>query len=176
MKIIDKNINDLIPYEFNNKIHNEGQINHIANSIREFWFTQPIVIDNNNIIIIGHWRFEAAKKLWMDKVPVLLVDTLSDIQIKKLRIIDNKLNESERNYENLRIELPQIDDIELSEMFTDLPEMDLDLWNYLHNDIDNQDTDNHKKVYILEVICNDELDQDSLYIKLQDDWYNVRKI
>ena len=60
MKIIETDINKLVPYEFNNKIHDETQINRIANSIKEFWFTQPIVIDKNNVVIIGHWRLESA--------------------------------------------------------------------------------------------------------------------
>jgi ParB-like chromosome segregation protein Spo0J len=54
MKVVNKDINGLVPYEFNNKIHDEVQINRIANSIKEFGFLQPIVIDKNNIVIIGH--------------------------------------------------------------------------------------------------------------------------
>jgi len=54
MKIIEKKVEELIPYEFNNKIHDEVQVNRIANSIKEFGWTQPIVIDDNNVIIIGH--------------------------------------------------------------------------------------------------------------------------
>ena len=91
MKIIEKKVEELIPYEFNNKIHDEVQVNRIANSIKEFWWTQPIVIDENNVIIIGHWRLLAAQKLWLDKVPVTLMSGLTEAQIKKLRILDNKL-------------------------------------------------------------------------------------
>lgn len=105
MKVEEIAIEKLIPYERNNKIHDEEQINRIANSIKEFWFTQPIVIDKSNIIIIWHWRLEWAKKLWMDKVPCVRLENLSDKQVKKLRILDNKLNESEYNLANLKSEL-----------------------------------------------------------------------
>ena len=97
MKIIETDINKLVPYEFNNKIHDETQINRIANSIKEFWFTQPIVIDKNNVVIIGHWRLESAKKLWLEKVPCVILDELTDKQIQKLRILDNKLNVMNQN-------------------------------------------------------------------------------
>ncbi|MBO7444197.1 MAG: ParB N-terminal domain-containing protein [Methanobrevibacter sp.] len=58
MKIIEMEVSKIIPYERNNKIHDETQINRIANSIKEFGFRQPIVVDKNNIIIVGHGRFE----------------------------------------------------------------------------------------------------------------------
>jgi len=64
MKIEQLKTQSLIPYELNNKIHWEEQIDRIANSITEFWFTQPIVVDKDNVVIIWHWRLLAAKKLW----------------------------------------------------------------------------------------------------------------
>ena len=63
MKIQEIKIDSLIPYEYNNKKHDETQINRLANSIKEFWFIQPLVIDKNNIVIIWHWRLEWAKKI-----------------------------------------------------------------------------------------------------------------
>ena len=136
MEIKEVAVDKLIPYEFNNKIHSADQINKIANSIKEFWFTQPIVIDKNNFIIIGHWRLEGAKKLWLKKVPVVVMEDLTDQQIKKLRILDNKLNESDWDVENLKlelIELPDLNigdlDIDINDMFGDLLE-DYDLAQY----------------------------------------------
>ena len=133
MKIIEKNIDEIIPYEFNNKIHDEVQINRIANSIREFWFRQPIVIDKNNVIIVGHGRLEWAKKLWLKTVPVEVADDLTDEQIKKYRILDNKLNESEYDLANLRLELESLPDMnfwDLELTVSDLfPELDLDEFN-----------------------------------------------
>lgn len=135
MKIIQKKIEDLIPYEFNNKIHWEQQINQIANSIKEFWFTQPIVIDKNNIVVIWHGRLEASKKLWLEEVPCYIVDELNEKQIKKLRILDNKLNESERDIGNLKLELDEIGDMnfwdlemETNELFKDVLVWDENYW------------------------------------------------
>lgn len=62
------NIKELKPYKQNNKIHNQKQIDLIAQSIKEYWFNQPIVIDKNNEIIAGHGRLEAAKLLWLKEV------------------------------------------------------------------------------------------------------------
>ena len=111
MEIKEVEISKLIPYEFNNKKHDLTQVNRIANSIKEFWFVQPIVIDKNNIVVIGHGRLEAAKKLGMDKVPCLSLEKLTEKQIKKLRILDNKLNESERDLDNLKLELDDLEDL-----------------------------------------------------------------
>jgi len=109
MKTVDMRVADLIPYEFNNKVHDSEQVNRIANSIKEFWFTQPIVIDQNNVVIIGHGRLLAAMKLGMEEVPVIKMEKLTKTQIKKLRILDNKLNESPRDEKNLRLELEELD-------------------------------------------------------------------
>lgn len=127
MKIQEIKVEKLIPYEFNNKKHDETQINRLANSIKEFWFIQPIVIDKNNIVIIWHWRLEWAKKLWLETVPCVKAETLTDEQVRKLRVLDNKLNESERDIENLQYDLSTIPnfniwDLEISvdELFDDL--------------------------------------------------------
>ena len=127
MKIQEIKVDKLIPYEFNNKKHDETQINRLANSIKEFWFIQPIVIDKNNIVIIWHWRLEWAKKLWLETVPCVKAETLTDEQVRKLRVLDNKLNESERDIENLQYDLSTIPnfniwDLEISvdELFDDL--------------------------------------------------------
>ncbi len=116
MEIKEVNVNDLIPYEFNNKIHNKEQVNRIANSIKEFWFLQPLVIDKNNILIVWHGRLEWAKKLWLKTVPCVYADNLTEQQIKKYRILDNKLNESERDIENLKLELDELPDLNIWEL------------------------------------------------------------
>lgn len=134
MKIQEINIDSLIPYEFNNKKHDENQVNRIANSIKEFWFKNPIVVDKNKIIVNWHWRRLWAKKLWLKTVPCIVADDLTDEQIKKFRILDNRLNESERDLENLQIELSSLKDfnfwdiqLDINKEFDDLfPE---DLWN-----------------------------------------------
>ena len=84
MKIIELKPSDLKPYEKNNKVHDEQQINMIANSIKEFWFTQPIVIDEENSILAGHWRFYASQLLWLEKIPCNKIEWLTDAQKKNI--------------------------------------------------------------------------------------------
>lgn len=82
------------PYDKNAKKHPTAQVEQIAASIKEFGFNQPIVIDAQGIIIVGHGRYEAAKALGLAMVPIVQVD-LTEEQAKAYRLADNKLNESE---------------------------------------------------------------------------------
>ena len=87
-------IDKIIPYEKNAKRHTRKQVQLVANSIKMFGFNQPIVVDQNNVIIVGHGRLEAAKLLGMKEVPTVTVK-LSEEQAAAYRLADNKLNESE---------------------------------------------------------------------------------
>ena len=90
--IILVNIFNLIKkYEFNSRTHSENQINQIIESMKEFGFTNPILIDDNNVIIAGHARVEAAKKLQFEKIPCIILSGLTDIQKSALVIADNKI-------------------------------------------------------------------------------------
>lgn len=99
----------LIPYERNTKKHDKTQINNVAESIKQYGFVQPIVIDKNNVVVIGHCRLLAAKQLKMKEVPCVCVEDLTDEQIKALRIVDNKSNESEWDFYFLPDELADLD-------------------------------------------------------------------
>lgn len=114
-------IENITPYEKNQKLHPKKQIEQVAASIKEFGFNQPVVVDKNNIIIVGHGRYEAAKLLGMEQVPVLQVD-LSDKQAKAYRLADNKLNESDWDMELVVEELKGLDEpmIELTGFDKDL--------------------------------------------------------
>lgn len=87
-------IDKIRPYEKNAKKHSPAQVEQIAKSIQEFGFNQPLVVDADGVIIVGHGRFEAAKYLEMITVPVLELN-LPDDKVKAYRLADNKLNESE---------------------------------------------------------------------------------
>ena len=100
---------DLIPYEKNTKKHDDVQINNVAESIKQYGFVQPIVIDKNNVVVIGHCRLLAAKKLKMQEVPCVCVEDLTEEQVKALRIVDNKSNESDWLNDILELELPDVD-------------------------------------------------------------------
>ena len=109
MEIQYMSVDALIPYERNAKRHPDEQVEHIANSIRQFGFKQPIVIDRDNVVVIGHGRLLAAKKLGMETVPCIMADDLTEEQIRALRLADNKTNESAWDFEALDIELDSID-------------------------------------------------------------------
>ena len=95
MKVQNIRIEVIKPYEKNAKKHPETQIKNIAESIKQFGFIQPLVLDKNNEIIIGHGRYFAAQRLKMEEVPCLYVNDLTEEQVRKLRILDNKLNEDD---------------------------------------------------------------------------------
>lgn len=109
MKTINKKLAELVPYEKNAKKHGETQIANVAESIKQYGFVQPIVIDKNGVIVIGHCRALAAKKLGLEEVPCVCVDELTPEQVNALRIVDNKSNESEWDFDLLAEELPEID-------------------------------------------------------------------
>lgn len=104
---------DIHGYEFNNRVHSDAQISDIANSIKQFGFVQPLIIDEDNEVIVGHGRLAAARNLKLATVPCVRLSTLTDTQKSALRIIDNKLqNDSSWNYNNLDLELGFLEDNE----------------------------------------------------------------
>lgn len=109
MNIIMKPLGEITPYEKNAKKHDETQINNVAESIRQYGFVQPIVIDKDGVIVIGHCRALAAKQLGVDKVPCVCVDDLTPEQVDALRVVDNKTNESEWDLTMLSDVLKDID-------------------------------------------------------------------
>ena len=109
MKVANRNLADLTPYAGNAKKHDSTQIANVAESIRQFGFVQPIVIDRDDVIVIGHCRALAAKKLGMKEVPCVCVDDLTPEQVNALRIVDNKSNESQWDFDVLHDELAELD-------------------------------------------------------------------
>ena len=109
MDVRNISVKDLIPYERNTKKHDKTQINNVAESIKQYGFVQPIVIDKDNVVVIGHCRLLAAKQLKMKEVPCVCVEDLTEEQVKALRIVDNKSNESEWDFDLLTDELAELD-------------------------------------------------------------------
>ena len=91
LKIVYRPLKDLIPYARNARTHSDLQVAQIAASIKEFGFTQPLLLDGKNGIIAGHGRFEAAFKLQLNEVPTIDLSHLSDTQKKAYVIADNKI-------------------------------------------------------------------------------------
>ena len=109
MEIINKSLTDLKPYE-NNPRNNDEAVDVVAASIKEFGFKVPIIIDNDNVIVCGHTRYKAAKKLKLENVPCIIADDLTDAQIKAFRLADNKVSEKATWNEDLKfLELSEIE-------------------------------------------------------------------
>ena len=132
MEITNKRIADIIPYAANAKKHDKRQVNNVAESIKQYGFVQPIVIDKNNVVVIGHCRLLAAKQLKMKEVPCVCVEDLTEEQVKALRIVDNKSNESEWDFDILPDELADLNlddfdfDFGIDEEEEDFDENDLE--------------------------------------------------
>lgn len=92
MEIIERRLNELHPYK-NNPRKNDGAVDAVMESIKEFGFRVPIVIDKNDEIVAGHTRYKAAKKLGIKSVPCIIADDLTDEQIAAYRLVDNKTQE-----------------------------------------------------------------------------------
>lgn len=109
MKIIEKKLTDITPYE-NNPRYNDDAVEYVATSINEFGFKVPIVIDKNGVIVAGHTRYKAAETLELEKVPCIIADDLTPEQIKAYRLADNKVSErSTWDGDKLNIELHELE-------------------------------------------------------------------
>ena len=114
-QIIEKDIKDLIPYCNNSRTHSDEQVQQIASSIKEFGFTNPVLIDEQGGIIAGHGRVMGAKKLLLNKVPCIVLDGLSEAQKKAYIIADNKLAlNAGWDDELLKIELEQLKELDFA--------------------------------------------------------------
>lgn len=114
MKIINLKIDQLIPY-INNPRDNTNAIDKVASSIKEFGFKVPIVVDKDNVVINGHTRLLASKKLGLEEVPCIIADDLTEAQIKAFRIADNKVSEySKWDEDLLKIELECLNELDFS--------------------------------------------------------------
>ena len=93
MKIIEKKLDDLIPYA-NNPRQNDNAVQGVAESIRQFGFKNPIIIDKDNIIVAGHTRYKASRLLGLKTVPTIIADDLTEAQVRAFRIADNRTAEA----------------------------------------------------------------------------------
>lgn len=169
MKIEEIKISQLIPYANNAKIHDEKAINAVAESIKQFGFVQPVVIDKNNEIVIGHCRVLASKKLNLETVPCVCVDELTEEQVKALRLADNKTNElSDWDFNILNNELENIIDIDMSEFGFDI-----------NMDVEKSEERNSKEIQLKEeynivIECEDEEETEKIYNEMTERGYKCR--
>lgn len=104
-----RRLTELVPYAANAKKHDARQVANLAESIRRYGFVQPVVVDVNDVIVIGHGRVLGAKEAGLEEVPCVCVDNLTPEQVRELRLLDNKLNESAWDLDLLAAELPELD-------------------------------------------------------------------
>lgn len=132
MDIVEKRIDEIRPYE-NNPRFNDEAVEYVAESIKQYGWKQPIVVDVSGVIIAGHTRYKAAKLLGMDTVPVLVASDLTADQVKAYRLADNKVSDfSQWDNKLLPQELDEIPD----DMFTGF-----DLSETYDNLLDESDND-----------------------------------
>lgn len=126
MEVVMMPIEELVPYE-NNPRKNDEAVSKVAESIREFGFKVPIIVDKDNVIVAGHTRLKAAQELGLKTVPVIKADDLTEEQVRAFRLADNKTAEfAEWDLEKLREELNGI-------------EMDLSEFGLLREEMQNYD-------------------------------------
>jgi len=164
---------DIIPYAMNSRTHSDEQVNQVAASIKEFGFTNPILVDEFNVIIAGHGRLFAAKKLGLNQVPTITLKGLTEAQRKAYVIADNKLAlnagwdddtliaELNRLSElDFNLELTGFDANELARLFDDEePELQEETYSEVFNVI---------------VECQDEQEQEKIFNQLDRDGYKCR--
>ena len=129
MNIVNLKVEELIPY-INNPRNNTEAVDKVAASIKEFGFKVPIVIDKDNIVVTGHTRLLASKKLGLQEVPCVIADDLSPAQIKAFRIADNKVSEyAEWDEDMLKVELEELEemDFDLDSVSIDFSDFDMAL-------------------------------------------------
>ena len=134
MQIVEKNIKDIKPYEKNPR-RNDEAVKYVAESIKKFGFKVPIVIDKENVIVAGHTRYKACKKLQIEVVPCVVADDLTEEQIKAFRLADNKVGEmAEWDEELLFQELQEID-------------MSMDVFGFEEFDIEEEEAEAEEDYY-----------------------------
>lgn len=166
-QIIYKKVVELVPYE-NNPRNNDEAVDYVANSIKQFHFQVPIIIDKDNVVVAGHTRLKACKKLGIEEVHCIVADDLTEDQIKAFRIADNKVGEvSTWDIEKLGFELADID-IDMNE-FGDFG---------LEDDSDNVDLENKEQKPELEFteVLGEEHNYVVLYFDNDVDWLQAESL
>lgn len=124
--IVNRPVDKLKPYKNNSRVHPKEQIEQIINSIKEFGFTSPVIIDDQNMILCGHGRYEAAVQMGMETVPCTVLSHLTDEQKRAYIIADNRIAENAQwNKELLALELTELDFADFDLTVVGIPEKEL---------------------------------------------------
>lgn len=167
MEIIYKNINELIPYENNPRINDEA-VEYVKNSIKEFGFKVPVVIDKDNVIIAGHTRIKASKELGIKDIPCIIADDLTEEQVKAFRLADNKVAEKSMwDYSKLDEELDSILDIDMSMFDFNINTDDVEIERI---DLSNKEFEKYEII----ITCQNEIELEEKYNKLMKEGYECK--
>jgi len=173
LQINYKSTENLIPYANNSRTHSDDQINQVASSIKEFGFTNPVLIDEQGGIIAGHGRVMAAKKLGLAEVPTITLEGLTKAQLKAYVIADNQLAlNSGWDFDILNLEVES-----LTEMGFDVSLLGLS--DLMPDELDEKENNSLSDVkdedqFLLVIECKNETDQNIIYEELLTRNYNIR--
>lgn len=160
MKIIEKKLTDIKPYE-NNPRNNDNAVEYVVASIDEFGFKVPIIIDKNSVIVAGHTRYKAAEKLGLEKVPCIIADDLTPEQVKAFRLAENKVSElSTWDGDRLAIELHELEMFDMQTFgFVNATSINDDLLNDYFDDVEVNETNGTRKKLIKCPYCGKEFEK-----------------
>jgi ParB-like chromosome segregation protein Spo0J len=169
MEIVNRKINSIKPYDKNPR-KNDDAVQYVAESIKEFGFKVPIVIDSEGVIVAGHTRYKAAQMLKMKEVPCVIADDLTEEQVKAYRLADNKVSEAaEWDFELLTEELENIFEIDMEAFgFMEEEEPEPKERKDLSGEVG--------EVFQIIVECNSELEQEEIYYKLINEGLQCRTL
>jgi len=168
-------VSDLIPYANNSRLHSEEQVNQIASSIKEFGFTNPILIDDDDGIVAGHGRVLAAAKLKIESLPCIRLAGLTDTQKKAYVIADNKLAlNADWDNELLFLELKGLnnEDFDLSLIGFDVDELS-NIFDPLSSNKELKE-ERYSEIFNIIVECDNEQHQESIYNELDKKGYKCQ--
>ena len=174
INIVYKNVEELIPY-VNNPRDNAGAVDAVTSSIKNFGFKVPLVVDKGSEIVTGHTRLLAAKKLDMEKVPVIIADDLSEAEVKAFRLADNKVGElADWDWSLLDSEFEELKEMELD---FDMEEFGFDFEEKKPNKtVEDREDLSDKLTAICEVVveCDNPEMQEEVYNRLVEEGYTCR--
>lgn len=186
MQIINKRLDEIFPYE-NNPRNNEAAVESVANSIEEFGFKVPIVVDKDGVIVAGHTRYKAAKYLGMTEVPCIVADDLNEQQINAFRLADNKVGEiATWDFSKLEFELEALSDFDMQDFgfYSEDDKESHETESGEEKPADSQDDDegnwdsnfNYKEQYGVIVMCKDEAEQEQVYNQLTEQGFECKVV
>ena len=174
-KVERRDIETLIPYARNSRTHSDEQITQIAASIKEWGFTNPILVDTDNEIIAGHGRLLAAKKLNLKEVPCIEANNWSEAQKKAYVIADNKLAlNAGWDEELLKIEFNELTNLNFDVELTGFSLEELGTLFDNNDDEKLPDQEDLNSTYEVAVECKNESDQEKVYNLLNAEGYKCR--